>query len=999
MNAPIPAGRIRVGFETHPERYNHWKLGFEGPLATLTLDVAEDKGIAPGYKLKLNSYDLGVDIELHDALNRIRFEHPEVKCVVLTSGKSRMFCSGANIYMLGLSPHSWKVNFCKFTNETRNGIEDSSAHSGLKFLAALNGTTAGGGYEVALACDEIALVDDRSTTVSLPEVPLLGVLPGTGGLTRLVDKRKVRRDLADVFCTTAEGVRADRAKDWKLVDHIAKPQQFAEMVKARALELAKRSDRPGGKGVELTPLARREDESGLHYSCVEVHLNRSARTATITVAAPEGAQPQTPEQMLAAGADWWPLKVARELDDAILSLRHNELEIGLWLLKTRGSARGGARDGRGAGGERQALVRARDDRLPAADAGAPGRLEPLDVRHRRSGLVLRRHARRAAVRGRPRLHAAPAGRRTGAPHLVLSKANFGLWPMVSGVARIEARFCEVSEPVEAARQAIGEKLDAHDALELGLVTAAPDDLDWEDEIRLAIEERASLSPDALTGMEASLRFSGRENMADAHLRPPHRLAELDLHPAQRGRRAGRAQGLRQRRQAEIQLGARLAWQASTTTSASRTTSSSRATSRCSARSSTGSPSTSSGGARWGPRSRRRWTSTCAPRSASSPRAGRTTTTCGCRTTAGASSSPPRRPNRQVNFGVHKGDAAWQDVPGEYRSTLRRIIVTQGDTEPASVEQQRHLGLTCPSLYDLRNLFQVNVEEGRHLWAMVYLLHAYFGRDGREEAEALLERRSGDADNPRILTAFNEKTPDWLSFFMFTFLTDRDGKYQLAALAESAFDPLSRTCRFMLTEEAHHLFVGETGIARIIQRTCDVMNQHKTDDPARLRGLGVIDLPTLQKYLNFHFSVTSDLYGSEISSNAASFYTQGLKGRFDETHIGDDHRLESRRVRGARRRRGPRRRAPRAGADGAQRAPARRLDRRRAEGDRPLEPHSRQGRRAVPLQAAAQGLQPPHRPVQRAARRSLRQGRFGGRMDPPPRAAGCRPRRTAPSCTR
>jgi benzoyl-CoA 2,3-epoxidase subunit B len=253
---------------------------------------------------------------------------------------------------------------------------------------------------------------------------------------------------------------------------------------------------------------------------------------------------------------------------------------------------------------------------------------------------------------------------------------------------------------------------------------------------------------------------------------------------------------------------------------------------------------------------------------------------------------PAETDRKINFGAHKGDAAWQEVPGEYRSTLRRIIVTQGDTEPASVEQQRHLGLTCPSLYDLRNLFQVNVEEGRHLWAMVYLLHAYFGRDGREEGEALLERRSGDSDNPRILTAFNEKTPDWLSFFMFTFLTDRDGKYQLAALAESAFDPLSRTCRFMLTEEAHHLFVGETGIGRMIQRTCEVMNEHKIDDRAKLRGLGVIDLPTLQKYLNFHYSVTSDLYGSEVSSNAASFYTEGLKGRFDETKINDDHKLES-----------------------------------------------------------------------------------------------------------
>jgi benzoyl-CoA 2,3-dioxygenase component B len=252
---------------------------------------------------------------------------------------------------------------------------------------------------------------------------------------------------------------------------------------------------------------------------------------------------------------------------------------------------------------------------------------------------------------------------------------------------------------------------------------------------------------------------------------------------------------------------------------------------------------------------------------------------------------PAEPGRRVNFGVHRGEAAWQEVPGEYRSTLRRIIVTQGDTEPASVEQQRHLGLTCPSLYDLRNLFQVNVEEGRHLWAMVYLLHAHFGKDGREEGEALLERRAGDADNPRILTAFNEKTPDWLSFFMFTFITDRDGKFQLAALAESGFDPLSRTCRFMLTEEAHHLFVGESGVARIIERTCETMAQHRSDDVVRLRALGVIDLPTLQRYLNFHYSVTNDLYGAEVSSNAASFYTNGLKGRFQETTLDDDHRLE------------------------------------------------------------------------------------------------------------
>ena len=251
---------------------------------------------------------------------------------------------------------------------------------------------------------------------------------------------------------------------------------------------------------------------------------------------------------------------------------------------------------------------------------------------------------------------------------------------------------------------------------------------------------------------------------------------------------------------------------------------------------------------------------------------------------------PAEAGRKVNFGAHKGEPAWQEVPGEYRSNLRRLIVTQGDTEPASVEQQRHLGLTCPSLYDLRNLFQVNVEEGRHLWAMVYLLHAYFGRDGREEAEALLERRSGDADNPRILGAFNERTPDWLAFFMFTYFTDRDGKYQLCSLAESGFDPLARTCRFMLTEEAHHMFVGESGVGRIIQRTCEAMAQHKIDDPAKIRGLGLIDLPTIQRYLNFHFSVTMDLFGADVSSNAATFYSTGLKGRFDETKIDDDHLL-------------------------------------------------------------------------------------------------------------
>jgi benzoyl-CoA-dihydrodiol lyase len=502
-----------ITFDTAPDRYNHWKLAFDGPVATLTLDVAEDKGIAPGYKLKLNSYDLGVDIELHDALNRIRFEHPEVRTVVLTSGKSRMFCSGANIYMLGLSTHAWKVNFCKFTNETRNGIEDASRHSGLKFLAALNGATAGGGYELALACDEIAMVDDRSSAVSLPEVPLLGVLPGTGGLTRLVDKRKVRRDLADVFCTTAEGVRADRAREWKLVDHVGKPQQFAELVKARALELAAQSDRPGGAGAALTPLERRADEGGYHYATVEVHLNAAARSAQITVRAPEGPQPATPEAALALGAQWWPLRLARELDDAILMLRHNHLELGLWLLQTRGSL----------------------DAALAADDFLARHAQHWFVRETIG--YLRRTLARLDVSSRSLFAIADQGscfagtlaelllaadrsfmlqlpeEDKDAPHLALSPLNFGTYPAVSGVTRIAARYCEDEAPVEAARQTIGERLDASDARKLGLVTSTPDDLDWEDEVRLAIEERTSLSPDALTGMEASLRFSGRENMA------------------------------------------------------------------------------------------------------------------------------------------------------------------------------------------------------------------------------------------------------------------------------------------------------------------------------------------------------------------------------------------------------------------------------------------------------------------------------------------------------
>src|SRR5437867_710606 len=332
------AGAEYVDYQTDPSRYKHWRVSYDGPVATVTMDVQEDGGLRPGYKLKLNSYDLGVDIELHDIVQRIRFEHPEVGAVVITSARNRVFCSGANIYMLAQSSHAWKVNFCKFTNETRNGIEDSSRHSGLKFLAACNGTTAGGGYELALSCDEIILVDDRSSAVSLPEVPLLGVLPGTGGLTRLTDKRKVRRDHADIFCTTPDGVKGTRAKEWRLVDHIVRTQEFGEFVKKRAVAMAEQSDRPANaKAVALTPLERTIDERGIHYRYVDVAFDRAARTATITVRGPEKVRAASVDDAKAEGASWWPLQMSRELDDALLSLRTNELELGLWLFKTVGS--------------------------------------------------------------------------------------------------------------------------------------------------------------------------------------------------------------------------------------------------------------------------------------------------------------------------------------------------------------------------------------------------------------------------------------------------------------------------------------------------------------------------------------------------------------------------------------------------------------------------------------------------------------------------------------
>jgi benzoyl-CoA-dihydrodiol lyase len=509
-NAVDPA---RVSFGTHPDRYAHWRMSVEGTVATLAMNVNEDGGLRPGYKLKLNSYDLGVDIELYDALNRIRFEHPQVRCVVLTSARERMFCSGANIYMLGQSSHGWKVNFCKFTNETRNGMEDSSRYDGLKFLAAVNGTCAGGGYEVALACDEILMIDDRSSTVSLPEVPLLGVLPGTGGLTRITDKRKVRRDLADFFCTTSEGVRADRAKSWGLVDHIAKPQAFAQAISEHTTRLAAASSRPqDAQGVVLTPLKCTIDALGYYYEFVNVVIDRAARSATLTVSAPQQAQPDTIEGILAAGVAWWPLQMARELDDAILMLRTNEVDIGTWQLKTRGDV----------------------DSVLAIDATLAKHREHWFVRETLG--LLRRTLARLDVSSRTLFaiidegscfagtlaELALAADRSymlhlpdepeKAPRMVLSALNFGTYPMVNRQTRLATRFCGEEEPVEEARQVIGEKLEANDAAKLGLVTFTPDDLDWDDEVRIALEERASLSPDALTGMEASLRFPIAETM-------------------------------------------------------------------------------------------------------------------------------------------------------------------------------------------------------------------------------------------------------------------------------------------------------------------------------------------------------------------------------------------------------------------------------------------------------------------------------------------------------
>lgn len=503
----------RVDYQTDPTQYRHWKLRFEGPVATLAADFDENAGLRPGYKLKLNSYDLGVDIELNDAINRIRFEHPEVRTVVVTSAKEKVFCSGANIFMLGVSSHAWKVNFCKFTNETRNGFEDSSQYSGLKFLAAVNGACAGGGYELALACDEIILVDDRSSAVSLPEVPLLGVLPGTGGLTRVTDKRKVRHDLADIFCTTTEGVRGQKAKDWRLVDDIAKPAQFAAKVQERALQLAARSDRPAdAKGVALTPLQRTIEADALRYGFVTVEIDRTKRTATFTVKSPAGAQPTTVDAIVAAGAAWYPLQMARELEDAILSMRTNELDIGTWLIKTEGDAAAvlatdatlQAHKDHWLVRETIGLLRRTFSRLDVSSRSLFALVEPGSC-FAGSLLELALACDRSYMLMLPDDEA-----RT--PKLTVGEMNFGTYPMATGQSRLQRRFYDEGAALDAVRAKLGQPLDADAAFALGLVTSNPDDIDWPDETRIAIEERVSMSPDALTGMEANLRFNGPENM-------------------------------------------------------------------------------------------------------------------------------------------------------------------------------------------------------------------------------------------------------------------------------------------------------------------------------------------------------------------------------------------------------------------------------------------------------------------------------------------------------
>jgi len=507
--------RVGVDFRTEPARYRHWKLAVDGPVATLALDVREDGGLKPGYELKLNSYDLGVDVELYDAAQRLRFEHPEVGAVVVTSGKERVFCAGANIRMLSQSTHGWKVNFCKFTNETRNALEEATAESRQLYLCVVNGACAGGGYELALATDWIIMADDGNTAVSLPEVPLLAVLPGTGGLTRLVDKRRVRRDRADFFCTIAEGIKGARAVEWGLVDEVAPRSRLPELVKRRAAEFAARTDRPSdGRGVALTPLKRAIDGDRIRYSLVACDLDRARGLAAITVSGPGGPPPADVRGVHEAGCAFWPLALARELDDLILHLRTNEEEIGLWIFETAGRADlVDAYD--------RALATWRDDwlvreirlylkrtlkRIEVSSRSVFAFVEPGSC-FTGTLLELALAADRAYM-----LDSTRSGDTAPPAAIRLTEMNFGAYPMINGLTRLASRFLAEPGRVDKLRARVGEELDAAAALEAGLVTFAPDDIDWDDEVRMAIEERAAFSSDALTGMEASLRFGGPETL-------------------------------------------------------------------------------------------------------------------------------------------------------------------------------------------------------------------------------------------------------------------------------------------------------------------------------------------------------------------------------------------------------------------------------------------------------------------------------------------------------
>ena len=511
-------GMSHVEFRTCPPKYKHWRLDVDGPVATLTMDVDERGGLVPGYELKLNSYDLGVDIELYDAVQRLRFEHPEVKTVVLTSGKDRIFCAGANIRMLAAASHPWKVNFCKFTNETRNGIEDATANSGQAYLAALNGTASGGGYELALACEKILLVDDRSSVVSLPELPLLGVLPGTGGLTRVVDKRRVRRDLADYFSTKSEGIGGKKAVQWKLVDEIVPRARWNEVVSERAGDLASSVTRlPGGPGIELTELAKERTADSIGYQYVTAVLDRDRAVAAITVRGPGTEAPGSIAEAYQQGAAFWPLAVARELDDLILDLRTNETEIGTWTLETAGSAE------RVLGYDDLLASNASRDWLANEIVLFTKRtLKRLDVTSRSlialitpgscfAGSLL--ELALAADRSYMLTGVFEEEDREADPAMVIvGPANLGPLPMGNGLTRLQTRFLGDPEALAAVEKAAGETLEADDAERLGLVTFAPDDIDWAEEVRLAVEERASFSPDALTGLEANYRFAGPETL-------------------------------------------------------------------------------------------------------------------------------------------------------------------------------------------------------------------------------------------------------------------------------------------------------------------------------------------------------------------------------------------------------------------------------------------------------------------------------------------------------